>query len=127
MRKAILTALFASAAGAMAAGPAAAHDYLYHPYVVEKRCDDDGVHCRVRMNYAPHEHAGLAGAGSYWYRNPGQGHYHLVEIHHKWHGDRTSRHVQWCLDRYRTYDPHTDTFVGRGYRTYRCNSPYDGV
>jgi hypothetical protein len=84
MRKAILSALFASAAGVIAAGPAAAHDYLYHPYVIQKNCDEYGHHCRVRMDYAPHEHAGLAGAGSYWYRNPGQGHYHVMEVHHKW-------------------------------------------
>jgi hypothetical protein len=33
-------------------------------------------------------------------------------------------HVQWCLNRYRSYDPSTDTFMGYdGYR-HRCNSPY---
>jgi hypothetical protein len=33
-------------------------------------------------------------------------------------------HVQWCLNRYRSYNPRTDTFMGYdGYR-HRCNSPY---
>ena len=35
-----------------------------------------------------------------------------------------SAHVQWCLNRYRTYDPATDTYIPRvGERAY-CNSPY---
>jgi hypothetical protein len=35
-----------------------------------------------------------------------------------------SAHVQWCLDRYRSYDPSSDTFMGYdGYR-HRCNSPF---
>lgn len=33
-------------------------------------------------------------------------------------------HVQWCLNRYRSYNPATDTFVGYdGYR-HRCRAPY---
>ena len=33
-------------------------------------------------------------------------------------------HVEWCLARYRSYNPQTDTFVGYdGYR-HRCDSPY---
>jgi hypothetical protein len=33
-------------------------------------------------------------------------------------------HVQWCLNRYRSYDPRTNTYMGYdGYR-HRCNSPY---
>ncbi|HUE47510.1 MAG TPA: BA14K family protein [Aestuariivirgaceae bacterium] len=36
----------------------------------------------------------------------------------------SSAHVQWCLNRYRTYDPRTDTYIPRvGERAY-CNSPY---
>ncbi|MFW6077700.1 MAG: BA14K family protein [Hyphomicrobiales bacterium] len=32
--------------------------------------------------------------------------------------------MQWCLNRYRTYDPATDTYIPRvGERAY-CNSPY---
>jgi hypothetical protein len=39
-------------------------------------------------------------------------------------GGGSSAHVQWCLNRYRSYDPSSDTFLGfDGYR-HRCNSPY---
>jgi len=33
-------------------------------------------------------------------------------------------HVNWCLDRYRSYDPDTDTFVGYDGYEHRCVSPY---
>jgi hypothetical protein len=33
-------------------------------------------------------------------------------------------HVEWCLNRYRSYDPGSDTYMGYdGYR-HRCNSPF---
>jgi hypothetical protein len=39
-------------------------------------------------------------------------------------GGAHSAHVHWCLNRYRSYDPASDTFLGYdGYR-HRCNSPY---
>ena len=35
-----------------------------------------------------------------------------------------SGHVEWCLNRFRSYDPASDTYLGYdGYR-HRCNSPY---
>ncbi|MFO1120790.1 MAG: BA14K family protein [Hyphomicrobiales bacterium] len=37
-----------------------------------------------------------------------------------------SKHVKWCKARYKTYNPKTDTFIGKGKKKYRCNSPYDG-
>ena len=37
---------------------------------------------------------------------------------------QTTAHVDWCLARYRSYNPNTDTFMGYdGYR-HRCVSPY---
>lgn len=33
-------------------------------------------------------------------------------------------HVNWCLDRYRSYDPNSDTFVGFDGYEHRCVSPY---
>lgn len=33
-------------------------------------------------------------------------------------------HVEWCLNRFRSYDPASDTYLGYdGYR-HRCNSPF---
>ena len=38
--------------------------------------------------------------------------------------DYGNGHVQYCLDRYRSYDPRSNTFLGYdGYR-HECNSPY---
>jgi hypothetical protein len=33
-------------------------------------------------------------------------------------------HVEWCLERYRSYDPRTDRFRANNGRQYRCRSPY---
>jgi hypothetical protein len=35
-----------------------------------------------------------------------------------------SGHVQWCINRYRSYDPRTDTYVPRIGVRARCISPY---
>lgn len=37
-----------------------------------------------------------------------------------------SKHIKWCKARYKTYNVKTDTFIGKGKKKYRCNSPYDG-
>jgi BA14K-like protein len=39
-------------------------------------------------------------------------------------GGYGSRHVQWCLDRYRSYNVRTNTWVGYSGRVYQCRSPY---
>ncbi|WP_342641813.1 BA14K family protein [Rhodoligotrophos ferricapiens] len=39
-------------------------------------------------------------------------------------GAAASSHVAWCQQRYRSYNPATDTFTGYDGRQYRCNSPY---
>lgn len=33
-------------------------------------------------------------------------------------------HVQWCLNRYRSYDPRTNTFMGYDGRRHVCRGPY---
>jgi hypothetical protein len=35
-----------------------------------------------------------------------------------------SRHVRWCLNRYQTYDPSTNTYIAYGGVVRRCRSPY---
>ena len=35
-----------------------------------------------------------------------------------------SAHVQWCLNRYRSYDPASDSFLGYDGFRHRCISPY---
>ncbi len=40
-------------------------------------------------------------------------------------GGNSNAHVAWCLDRYRSYDIPSDTYMSHsGYRKY-CNSPYN--
>lgn len=117
---------------------------IWKPYVIEKDCTYGHDRCRARMDYAPHQHAMVVRPGSYWYQKPflvhsygdyryhrlyhrrphhHHGHHHHGYHHH--HGHHHGKHVAWCSGRYRTYDPETDTFVGKGHRRYRCNSPYD--
>jgi hypothetical protein len=102
---------------------------IWKPYVIEKNCAHGFDYCTVRMDYAPHQRAMVARPGSYWYQKPFQV-YSYGDFRHRRHhhlaGGHWSRHVAWCSERYRTYDPHSDTFVGKGYRHYRCDSPYDG-
>ena len=33
-------------------------------------------------------------------------------------------HVQWCMNRYQSYDSQSDTFMGYDGAPHRCNSPY---
>ena len=37
---------------------------------------------------------------------------------------RSSAHANWCSNRYRSYNIHTDTFTGFDGRRHYCNSPY---
>ncbi len=100
---------------------------VWKPYVIEKNCVESFDHCKVRMDYAPHQRAMVVRPGSYWYQKPFKVYrYGDFKHRHRHAAAHSSRHVAWCSHRYRTYDPATDTFVGKGYRHYRCNSPYDG-
>jgi hypothetical protein len=36
----------------------------------------------------------------------------------------SNNHVRWCLNRYRSYNPRTDMFLGYDGRYHRCRSPY---
>lgn len=60
--------------------------------------------------------AAIGYAGSYYYNDDyDDGAYY---------GGGYNAHVQWCLSRYRSYDPRSDTFMGYdGYR-HRCRAPY---
>ncbi|MGE0237648.1 MAG: BA14K family protein [Parvibaculaceae bacterium] len=41
-----------------------------------------------------------------------------------YYAPRGSRHVRWCLNRYRSYDPRSNTFMGYDGDRHRCRSPY---
>ena len=39
-------------------------------------------------------------------------------------GGYGSRHVEWCLDRYKSYNPRRNTWVSYSGNVNQCNSPY---
>jgi hypothetical protein len=41
-----------------------------------------------------------------------------------YYGDYYRAHIDWCLNRYRSYDPRSDTFLGYDGLRHRCRSPY---
>lgn len=71
--------------------------------------------------------------GGYWYDNPwwvvpfvGAG---IAMSNRDRYYDRNdygygSRHVQWCMDRYRSYDPRSNTWVSYSGAVRQCISPY---
>lgn len=126
-----LLGLVALSAAALASDPYGSNDdgyiKVWKPYVIEKNCVDRFYNCKARMDYAPFQRAMVARSGSYWYQKP-----YLVYRYGDfkprraaWAHHRKSDHVAWCSARYRTYDPVTDLYKGKGYRLYHCNSPYD--
>ena len=117
---------------ALATGAAASDAYgtdgdgvkVWKPYVIEKNCTGDWFyHCKARIDYAPFQRSMVVRPGSYWYQKPflvyRYGDFRPQPAH--WHAGTS--HVAWCSARYRTYDPATDTYVGRGYKRMRCVSP----
>ena len=36
----------------------------------------------------------------------------------------TEAHIEWCLDRYRSYNPATNTFIGYDGYYHECRGPY---
>ena len=70
----------------------------------------------------------VARSGSYWYQKPFQvyryGDFKPRRAH--WGNRSSADHVAWCSDRYRTYDPATNLYKGRGYHLHKCRSPYGG-
>lgn len=41
-----------------------------------------------------------------------------------YYASRGNAHVRWCLNRYRSYDPRSNTFLGYDGDRHRCKSPY---
>ena len=128
-----LLGLAALATGALASDPYGTNDdgyvRIWKPYVIEKNCTGDWYyHCRARMDYAPFQRSMVARPGSYWYQKPFQvyryGDFKPQRAH--WGRRHSAEHVAWCSDHYRTYDPTTNLYKGRGYQLMKCRSPYGG-
>jgi BA14K-like protein len=41
------------------------------------------------------------------------------------YGRRGNRHIAWCEDRYRSYNPRTNTWISNSGAERECNSPYN--
>ena len=121
-----LACLFALAPAALASDaygePEQGEIKIWKPYVIEKDCADGRYDCTARMDYAPHQKVMNVRPGSYWYQKP-----FLVYRYGDFEtGGAASGHVAWCSERYRSYDPASDTFMGYDMKRHRCNSPYGG-
>lgn len=44
--------------------------------------------------------------------------------HYQTHAGLPPQHVQWCQQRYRSYDVQSDTFLSYDGNRYHCNSPH---
>jgi hypothetical protein len=128
-----LLGLAALATGALASDAHGVNDdghvKVWKPYVIEKNCTGEWYyHCKARLDYAPFQRSMVARSGSYWYQKPFEvyryGDFKPQRTH--WGHRRSADHVAWCSDRYRTYDPATNLYKGRGYHLYKCRSPYGG-
>ncbi len=77
----------------------------------------DGNRCRTRYGNCRHYYQG------YYYQTPWWTLPFIIgsSIANSNHG---GSHVQWCLSRYRSYNPRTDLWLGNSGRHYHCNSPY---
>ena len=89
--------------------------------------DRDGDRCRERRGDCRHFHRGYY-YNTPWWTLP-------LVIGGAFANDRnyydddgydgmSSRHVEWCLDRYRSYNPRTNTWVSYSGVVRQCNSPY---
>ncbi len=58
--------------------------------------------------------------GGYWYARP----YWRVPAPVPRPRAYGGRHVRWCLNHYRTYNPATNLFVGHDGRHHPCRSPF---
>ena len=79
-----------------------------------------------RRNHGPRYRSKRSGYnhyyGGYWYRTPWW--MTVVVPVLPIYGGGGDAHVQWCLNKYRSYNPQTDQFLGYDGIYHYCNSPY---
>jgi hypothetical protein len=88
--------------------------------------DRDGDRCRERRGDCRHFHRG------YYYKTPwwtlpliiGDAYANDRYYDDDGFDGMSSRHVEWCMDRYRSYNPRTNTWVSYSGIVHQCNSPY---
>ena len=83
----------------------------------------DGKRCSKRLGNCRHYHRGHYYETPWWTLPLIIG--GSITVNNSYDGDGYgSRHVEWCFDRYRSYDPRTNTWVAYSGRVNQCNSPY---
>lgn len=81
-------------------------------------------HSRSRSGYR-HHYRGHYYASPWWLAAPAIGLGLGLAITPQVHGySGRSGHVQWCHNRFRSYNAATDSYLGYDGRYHRCNSPY---
>jgi BA14K-like protein len=95
--------------------------YMQHHRMDQNRGWDmhrDGNRCRSRFGNCRHFYQG------YYYETPWWTVPFIIGDKMTMHTHARGSHVQWCLSRYRSYNPRTDLWLGLSGRQYRCNSPF---
>ena len=86
--------------------------------------DRDGDRCSRRNDRCRHYHRGHYYETPWWTLPLIIGGSIAANNYYDDDGDYGNQHVEWCLDRYRSYDPRTNTWVSYSGNVNQCNSPY---
>ncbi|MFN4142765.1 BA14K family protein [Aestuariivirga sp.] len=118
-----------------AGAPSLLLDVKHRPRIYYKKRHDGWRHDRWRYNHRHHgsryryRYPGYPFFyGGFWYSDPWWRYdypYYGYYPSYRYRAYDNEAHVEWCLNRYRSYNPRTDTFLGYDGRRHRCNSPYD--
>lgn len=84
----------------------------------------DGDRCSRRNDRCRHYHRGYYYETPWWTLPLIIGGSIAANNYYDDDGYYGSRHVEWCLDRYRSYNPRTNTWVSYSGNVNQCNSPY---
>ena len=106
--------------------PAATYWRKKKPYYSRYNKRWHGDRYRYRYGHYRHYHDGYYYASPWWLLTAPlvAGAYAAPRIYYDNDNYGGGGHVEWCTDRYRSYDPRSNTFMGYdGYR-HQCNSPY---
>jgi BA14K-like protein len=82
-----------------------------------------GNRCRTRYGNCRHYHQGYYYATPWW-TLPLIGGAYALGAQGRDYNRYGNDHVQWCLDRYRSYNVRTNTWVSYSGDVRRCRSPY---
>jgi hypothetical protein len=83
-----------------------------------------GPRCLRRFGNCRHYHGGYYYHTPWWTLPLIGSTLFLGNRYYGYGGGYGSRHVEWCLNRYRSYNVRTNTWVGYSGRVYQCRSPY---